>query len=245
MRKVNNTPWIAGAVVISLVIIAVGYFFGVSPKLDDADELNEQAESQESLNDVLEMKLIKLRADFAKLDEYRAEIEDYEVAIPLEPQLPELIRITDDLANDAGVALTSTALPLPTPVTIPSALEGAVSLEGLVRMSINYEIVGEYIDIFAFVDALQQEYPRHVLIRNFRVEAQDFEPHQDPMSFTYRVEMDTDMYAMVKGGIPTDNDIDYDIPGLAPPVDSEGEETDDTGENTNETDADSDLSTDE
>src|SRR5690625_109094 len=245
MRKVNNTPWIAGAVVISLVIIAVGYFFGVSPKLDDADELNEQAESQESLNDVLEMKLIKLRADFAKLDEYRAEIEDYEVAIPLEPQLPELIRITDDLANDAGVALTSTALPLPTPVTIPSALEGAISLEGLVRMSINYEIVGEYIDIFAFVDALQQEYPRRVLIRNFRVEAQDFEPHQDPMSFTYRVEMDTDMYAMVKGGIPTDNDIDYDIPGLAPPVDSEGEETDDTGENTNETDADSDLSTDE
>src|SRR5690625_1847719 len=138
MRKVNNAPWIAGAVVISLVIIAVGYFFGVSPKLDDADELNEQAESQESLNDMLEMKLINLRADFAKLDEYRAKIEDYEVAIPLVPQLPELIRITDDLANDAGVALTRTAVPHPTPVAIPSALEGAISLEGLVRMSINY-----------------------------------------------------------------------------------------------------------
>jgi len=245
MRKVNNTPWIAGAVVISLVIIAVGYFFGVSPKLDDADELNEQAESQESLNDVLEMKLIKLRADFAKLDEYEAEIEEYEVAIPLVPQLPELIRITDDLANDAGVALTRTTLPLPTAVTIPSALEGAISLEGLVRMSVNYEIVGDYTDIFAFVDALQQEYPRHVLIRDFQVEAHDFEPHQDPMSFTYTVTMDTDMYAMVKGGIPTDNDIDYDIPGLAPPVDSEGEETDDTDENADETDADSDLSTDE
>ena len=245
MRKVNNTPWVAGAVVISLIIIAVGYFFGVLPKLDDADDLNEQAESQESLNDVLEMKLIQLRADFAKLEEYRAEIEDYEVAIPLEPQLPELIRITDDLANDAGVALTRTAFPLPTPVAIPSALEGAISLEGLVLMSVNYEIVGDYTDIFAFVDALQQEYPRHVLIRDFRVEAQEFEPHRDPMSFTYRIKMDTDMYAMVKGGIPTDNDIDYDIPGLAPPVDSEGEKTDDAGGNADEADADSDLSTDE
>lgn len=53
------------------------------------------------------------------------------------------------------------------------------------------------------------------------------------------------MYAMVKGGIPTDNYIDYDIPGLAPPVDSEGEETDDAGENADEDDADGDLSTDE
>src|SRR5690625_2711406 len=245
MRKVNNPPRIDGAVVISLVIIAVGYFFGVSPKLDEADELNEQSESQESLNDVLEMKLIQLRADFAKLDEYRAEIEDHEVAIPLVPQLPELIRVTDEIANEAGVALTRTELPLPEAVTIPSALEGAISLEGLVRMSVNYEIVGEYADIFAFVDALQKEYPRHVLIRDFTVAADEYEADQDPMSFTYNVSMDTDMYAMVKGGIPTDNDIDYDIPGLAPPVDSEGYETDDERDNADETDADSDLSTDE
>jgi len=124
-------------------------------------------------------------------------------------------------------------------------LEG--ELDGLpaTEMSVNYEIVGDYTDIFAFVDALQQEYPRHVLIRDFRVEAQEFEPHRDPMSFTYRIKMDTDMYAMVKGGIPTDNDIDYDIPGLAPPVDSEGEKTDDAGGNADEADADSDLSTDE
>jgi len=242
MRKVNNTPWIAGAVIISLVIIAVGYFFGISPKLEDAEDLDEQAESQESLNEVLELKLIQLRADFAKLDEYQEEIENFEVGIPLEPQLPEVIRMTDELANAADVALTRTEFPLPEPVTIPPVLEDVIDIEGLIRMTVNYEIVGEYTDIFSFVDALQQEYPRHVLVRDFSVVANEYESVLDPLSLTYTVNMDTDMYAVVKGGIPTDNDIDYDIPGLAPPADSDGEDDEGDSGETDEADEDSDHS---
>src|SRR5690625_3984435 len=50
-------------------------------------------------------------------------------------------------------------------------LEG--ELDGLpaTEMSVNYEVVGKYADSFAFVDALHQEYPRHVLIRDFSVTA--------------------------------------------------------------------------
>src|SRR5690625_2974285 len=245
MRKVNNTPWIAGAVVDSLVIIAVGYLFGISPKLEDAEDLDEQAESQESLNEVLELKLVQLRADFAKLDEYREEIEQFEVGVPLEPQLPEVIRITDELANAADVALTRTEFPLPEPVTVPPALEEVIDVEGLIRMTVNYEIVGGYTDIFSFVDALQQEYPRHVLVRDFSVIANEYEPDQDPLNFTYTVNMNTDMYAVVKGGIPADSDIDYDIPGLAPPADSDGESGEGNSGGADEADEDSGHSVDE
>ena len=221
MRKVNNTPWIAGAVFVSIVIIAVGYFFGVMPRLDDAAELNEQAESQESLNEILDLKVRKLAADFAKLPEYEAEIKELEVGIPLVPQLPELIRITDDIANENDVILTRTALPAPEAVTIPDALEGAIDVEGLVRMPIEYEIVGEYEDIFAFINGIQTEYPRHVLIRDFTLSGNQVDEDVDDPDLTFMLTVMTDMYAMVKDGVPLTHDIDYDIPGLAPPVDAE------------------------
>src|SRR5690625_4261768 len=151
MRKVNNTPWIAGTIVISLVIIALGYFFGIMPKLDDAEELNDQAESQEDLNEILEMQVIKLRADYAKLDEYRAEIAGYEVGIPAELQVPDFLRITDDLANEADVVLVNTELPKPELISIPTELEDSIDVEGLAVQPIKFEIVGSYEGIFAFI----------------------------------------------------------------------------------------------
>src|SRR5690625_2598819 len=142
MRKVNNTPWIAGTVVVSLIIIAVGYFFGIAPKLDDAEDLNEQAESQESLNEILELKVIQLRADFAKLDEYREEIASYEIGIPAELQEPDFLRITDDLANEADVVLTNTTLPKPEFINIPSEPENTIDVTGLVHQPLQREIAG-------------------------------------------------------------------------------------------------------
>lgn len=242
MRKVNNTPWIAGTVVVSLIIIAVGYFFGISPKLDDAEDLNEQAESQESLNSVLEMKVIQLRADFAKLDEYREEIASYEIGIPTELQVPDFLRITDDLANEADVVLTNTTLPKPEFINIPSELESTIDVTGLVLQPIEFEIVGSYEDIFSFIDAMQQDYHRHVLIRDIDLNIEEFDVDDDQVSFVFEMKLNVDMYAMVKGDIPDSSGIDYDIPGVTPKgEDASGDDAADS----DETDSDDDLDADD
>src|SRR5699024_9548330 len=174
--------------------------------------------------------------------EYREEIASYEIGIPTELQVPDFLRITDDLANEADVVLTNTTLPKPEFINIQSELESTIDVTGLVLQPIEFEIVGSYEDIYSFIDAMQQDYHRHVLIRDIDLNIEEFDVDADQVSFVFEMKLNVDMYAMVKGDIPDSSGIDYDIPGVTPKgEDASGDDAADS----DETDSDDDLDADD
>jgi len=113
--------WTAATVVFALILMVGSWFLLISPKLDEAAEVEASTEDVQSRNDLLVIQNARLAADFARLDEYRASIAAIRVKLPAAAELSELTRTLDELAEDHE--LTIVALAPSTPVFVPSTAD--------------------------------------------------------------------------------------------------------------------------
>ncbi|GAA2521074.1 hypothetical protein [Rarobacter incanus] len=97
------------AVFISLILALVGGMLGVKPLWESASEANEQAADQESRNDQAQVEVNRLKAQFAKIDDYKALLEELRVQVPTTKQTQEFQRQFSDMADDHNVSVTSIA----------------------------------------------------------------------------------------------------------------------------------------
>jgi len=107
MSDAKNRTWIVGTVLVALVLGALTWFFGISPALTTASDLREQTEDARAQNDILEMQVVQLRADFEKLPEHRATLEALRTQVPTVPGLASYLRELDAIAVAKGVAITN------------------------------------------------------------------------------------------------------------------------------------------
>lgn len=78
----SRGAWIAIAVFLSGVILAGFWFLLASPKRSEAADLDAQRAKIESENSVLATKVASLRAEFAKIEDYKAELAALQVHLP-------------------------------------------------------------------------------------------------------------------------------------------------------------------
>jgi hypothetical protein len=107
MSDAKNRTWIVGTVLVALVIGALTWFFGISPTLATASDLREQTDDARAQNDILEMQVVQLRADFDKLPEHRATLEQLRTQVPTTPALAAYLRELEVIATAKGVAITT------------------------------------------------------------------------------------------------------------------------------------------
>lgn len=119
MRSAAALRWMVGAVLLSIVIAALAYFTIISPALDATEEARERAESEQSRIDQLEIQLVGLKADFERIDEFKAELAALEVQLPPEVLLNELTRQVDGHALQAGVGIVGVSTSTPYQVLPP------------------------------------------------------------------------------------------------------------------------------
>lgn len=103
----KSQTWIAGTVVVALLIFAAAWFLLVSPRraqTDDAQAANEAALFEQ---DVLRARLAVLEEQATHLEEYQAEIDALSVQIPPEPRIPDYVRSLQGLADQYGVTITA------------------------------------------------------------------------------------------------------------------------------------------
>ncbi|MCR6647360.1 MAG: hypothetical protein NVV70_04160 [Cellulomonas sp.] len=74
MASNAKRAWIGGTAFAAAVLAAGSWFFAVSPNLTAASERRAEAEDTRAFNDVLNLKLAKLKSDFGKLDTYKADL---------------------------------------------------------------------------------------------------------------------------------------------------------------------------
>jgi len=125
MRATRSAGWIFGTVVLILAIFAGTWFFLASPRFDHAAETASQAEDTRSSNDLLELQIAQLKADFANLETYKAELAELQVQIPSAAEVSDYSRTIAAVAVSTGVFVTAVSPGVPTAVTFATPVPPA------------------------------------------------------------------------------------------------------------------------
>lgn len=142
MAAPKRGPWIAGAVVGSLVIGGAGWMLGISPQLQTAATARADAEAARAQNEIHAQRLAVLEEQFAELDTYKAELAGLRTQIPGEDGVRELLVDIETRATAAGLFTVGSSFGLPEyffprtptppedPAAVPPAPVAATPAEG-------------------------------------------------------------------------------------------------------------------
>ncbi|OJV57506.1 MAG: hypothetical protein BGO38_05050 [Cellulomonas sp. 73-145] len=116
MAGAKKGSWIGATVFGSVVIVVASWFLAINPTLSAASDVRAQTTQVKSQNDALTLKVAKLKADFAKLDDYKKQLGEVQKQIPSTAQLSDYLRQLDTIAAAHAVTVTSVTPGTPTAV---------------------------------------------------------------------------------------------------------------------------------
>ncbi|WP_432540385.1 type 4a pilus biogenesis protein PilO [Kineococcus sp. SYSU DK002] len=165
MTRSPNTVWIGGAGVLAVLVLIASYFLVIAPQRAEAADLATQAAQVAQQNEQIALKTEQLEADFATLDERKAELAAITATLPAEAEVPQLLRQFTASAASAGVTLTSV-----TPGT--PALHGGAEATAdttasgptVVDIPVTIGIQGSFAATELFVKQIQTDLDRFLLL---------------------------------------------------------------------------------
>ena len=199
MAGVKKGTWIAGTVVGALIIVLASWFLAINPAFSRAADVRAQAAQTRQQNDALTTKVAQLKADFAKLDQYKSELTGLRTQIPTTGQLSDYLRQLDAIAAAHTVTITTitpgtatvvvpakaaapaaAASPAATAAATGSATSGSAAAtattsapNGMADIPLSLTVVGSYDNTLAFLNDLQTKTPRLFLVAGFTGTSQD------------------------------------------------------------------------
>ncbi|MBD7916843.1 type 4a pilus biogenesis protein PilO [Cellulomonas sp. Sa3CUA2] len=196
MKEAKSGPWIAGTVVVSLLLGAAGWLLMISPAFAAASETRVEAEAQVAQNDLTRIRINELKTQFEQIDALKAELNGLQAQIPTDGQLAEYrrqIAVTAAAHSVTVVALqTSTPTPVLPPVVeapveapaegeaaptddaaaAPAAPDPAVAQQALYAIPVTIDIVGTYQNVLAFLADVQSNQPRLLAVETITATSQ-------------------------------------------------------------------------
>lgn len=133
---VNNRVWVIGAAVLVVLILALGYFLGVAPRLAEVEANGAQRVSVEQQNEIYRGALQSLKKDFDDIEVFKAELAELQKGLPAGAHLSDFVGSLRGFEAVSGVSLTNfTSAPAqpfvyspPIPPAVPEPV--AVPTEG-------------------------------------------------------------------------------------------------------------------
>lgn len=102
----GNRVWMLGVTLAAIVIVALGWFFAISPAIAQADLANSQAQNADAQNAAQRIALVRLKNQYDNLPKLRAELDKLQVAVPETSKLDDFLDQLQLLAQSAGVSIT-------------------------------------------------------------------------------------------------------------------------------------------
>lgn len=188
MTSPKAGAWIAGTVLVGVVIAALAWFLAISPQLDSASATRDQVVAQQSQNDLTKTKIAGLQAQFANLGDLKAQLASVRLQIPTSDDLANYQKQLAGIAALHQMAVVSVQYSAPTPVvpltaakpaaaaastTVASPTGSAASpatpvaktgTAGFYSVTTNLEVVGSYSNTLAFLQDLQSGTQRLFLV---------------------------------------------------------------------------------
>jgi Tfp pilus assembly protein PilO len=124
MKTSRTAPWVAGTVLLCLLLAAGFWFVLISPARAETSDMNAQAESEESRIEQLNTQLAGLKRDFENIDQFRSDLAGLTAEIPAKVDLANLTRLLQQDATEAGVFVTELSPGVPTPIVAPAPAAG-------------------------------------------------------------------------------------------------------------------------
>ena len=148
--KSQAASWIAGTVIVSLLLAVATWFLVISPKQDDIDAIKLETTNVNSQNELTEMRIAVLQKQFERLDEYKAELAAIQVQIPTTAQLAEYTKEAAAIAETNQVTLMNWSPGTPLTVVPVVSLDTAApavplpEVPGFVAVPVTMKIIGTY-----------------------------------------------------------------------------------------------------
>ncbi|WP_034647863.1 hypothetical protein [Cellulomonas sp. HZM] len=114
----KKTTWVAGTVLVGVVIAALAWFVLITPLRDQTATASADADAAEQHNVKLAAQLAVLKQQTAHLPEYKKQRDALRVTLPAQADLTDYLRSLDAIAEDAGVTITDTTANPPTDVVV-------------------------------------------------------------------------------------------------------------------------------
>jgi len=148
--------WMVGGVLGAAVLLAISWFFLISPQHAERDSLNASEAAAEQRLDRLQQRLGDLRKQNDKLAEYKAALAQARQALPATPALSDLLRELQVAGDNTSVAVSGLNVGDVTPLTTAGGQ--------VFTLALSLTASGTIDKLNAFLDQLQQVQPRALLI---------------------------------------------------------------------------------
>jgi Tfp pilus assembly protein PilO len=173
MRLSAERLWIIGGAVAVVVLLAIGWFFMVSPKYAETDSLNSQAAATGGQVTVLQQRLAALRKQNQNMPAYLAQLAKERAALPSTSGLSDLLRELQTAGDATGAAVSGVSVGGVTDVTAGGAK--------LYALPLTLTVTGSVPQLRAFLVQLQQIQPRAVLITSANLStSENADPSANP-----------------------------------------------------------------
>ena len=163
--------WIMVSALLSIGILALGWFIGIAPKLNEMSAANDQRETVEAQNQLHELRLATLKADFERIDELREELAAIHVQLPPGDDLSTFVGLLDQLETASGATITQISVADAMPyIAAPQAIKTSerVTRTNFIVIPVTMAIKGTRAQVLNFVSTLQfGEEQRLYLVQNF------------------------------------------------------------------------------
>lgn len=153
----NSKMWILIAAILSVAVLAMGWFLGVSPKLDEMNSANDQRVSVEQQNKLHEARVAELKKQFENIDELKEKLAEFQLALPPGDELSTFLGQLHALEASSGVLLTKfAASDGQSYVAAPGATTNPlVTADNFVAITIDLTVTGTRGQVIDFLNDLQ------------------------------------------------------------------------------------------
>jgi Tfp pilus assembly protein PilO len=184
--------WELGGTLGAIALLAAGWFFFIGPQYDQTNRLNDQGSAAQARVATLQRRLVELRQQNVKLEQFRAQLLRDRQALPAASSLSDFLRELESAGASAGVSVRGLVVGSPTQI-----IGAATQVNAL---PITLIAVGTTAQLNTFLDQLQLVQPRAVLIKSVNAV-----PDGLSVSLAGTVSLTLSMRAFVgpAGGAPT------------------------------------------
>jgi len=167
VNSASTRIWTFAAVLVMILVVALGWFLGIAPKLAEAVRLDGERLAVQGQNELARATLAQLEADFERIDELKEELAVLRAEFPTQAAYDDAVEqfVASVLAE--GLVLQNLAISEPTPST-PEVLDpgtpapepeidgdGVLPSGSLLLVSVSVTVQGSLSSTLAFIEALQ------------------------------------------------------------------------------------------